>query len=184
MNWCENCALRLYNTKNHNLQGIGNPWAGNCIVVSNVDGSAYKHGDMSFSKQVEVIKETIIPSTGVEDSNLFIVPLIRCNENISCKLDTASYAKCLHYFAEDVEKYDFKHIMLLGTAARRFLSTDITPYLNTIVVSSNNREYAVNYSPFIKYVDERKYDVFKNQLLKWYNAIQYDNFKYYEFIKV
>ena len=60
---CDNCALRLYNTKSYNIQGIGNPFYGNCIVVPNVDYVAYKKGDMGFSTQVDVIK-SIISSTG------------------------------------------------------------------------------------------------------------------------
>ena len=46
---CDNCALRLYNTKSYNLQGIGNPFYGNCIVVPNVDYKAYKGKSMDFS---------------------------------------------------------------------------------------------------------------------------------------
>lgn len=34
--------------------------------------------------------------------------------------------------------------------------------------SSNTRFYNINYSPLIKYVNEDKYEVFKEYLLKWY----------------
>ena len=184
MNYCESCAIRLYNTKHHNLQGIGNPWNGNCIVIPNVDYDAYKFGDISFSKQVKLIKDILIPSTGVNDSNLFIIPLIRCNEYISCKLDTESYKKCLHYFANDINKYDFKHILLLGNAGRRFLNIDISSHLNDIFISKNNRYYYVNYSPFIYYMDNDKYNIFKTNLEKWYNAINFNKFDNYNIIKL
>lgn len=184
MNWCENCAIRLFNTKHHNLQGIGNPWNGKCIVIPNVDYDAYKYGDMSFSKQVKVIKDVFLPSTGVVDSDLYIVPLIRCNEHISCKLDNASYHKCLHYLAEDVKKYDFKDILLLGDAGRRFLSIDITPYLNTVFISPNNRRYVVNYSPLIGYIDQDKFEIFKRGLKIWYMSVFFDNFDNYEIKKL
>ena len=75
VNICDDCALRLYNTKSYNLQGIGNPFYGNCIVIPNVDYKAYKGKSMDFSTQVDIIKETLILSTGVEESNLYIVPL-------------------------------------------------------------------------------------------------------------
>lgn len=183
MNICEDCALRLFNTKHHNLQGIGNPFYGKCIVVPNVDYDAYKKGDMSFSKQVEVIKEVLHSSTGEVD-NLYIIPLIRCNENISCELDNISYNKCLHHFANDIRKYDFKQILLLGEAARRFLHCDITENLDTVMISPNNRFYNVNYSPLIKYVDENKFETFKHYLCKWAGCDIRDYVVYRNIIKL
>lgn len=170
-NICEDCAIRLFNSKHHNLKGIGNPYFGNCIVVPNVDYDAYKKGDMSFSKQVNIIKEVLHLSTGEGDNliDLYIVPLIRCNESISCKLDNVSYNRCLHHFANDMRKYQFKNIMLLGDAGRRFLSCDITENLDNIILSSNNKFYNINYSPLIKYVNEEKFEVFKFYLRKWYS---------------
>ena len=85
MNYCEDCVIRLFNTKHYNLQGIGNPYFGNCIIVPNVDYNAYKKGGMKFSKQVEIIK-SIISSTGELD-DLYVLPLIRCNEYVSSELN-------------------------------------------------------------------------------------------------
>lgn len=177
MTICDECPIRLFN-KNYNLRGVGNPHFGACIVVPNVDYNAYKKGDMSFSNQVEIIK-SVIPSTGELD-DLYIVPLLRCNEHVSCEVDDASYNRCLRYFARDVSTYDFKYILLLGDAARRFLHCDISSNLDTIVISQNQRFYNVNYSPLIKYVDEEKFEVFKTYLRKWYytvknKAIEYTN---------
>lgn len=179
MNYCTNCAIRLYNNKHYNLQGIGNPFNGKCIVVPNVDYNAYKFGNMSFSNQVETIIQSL-PSTGDVLSNLYIVPLIRCNETISCELDFDSYSKCIKYFAKDVKEFDFQDILLLGDAGRRFFNCNITSFLDTIIVSNNNRRYFVNYSPFIKYIDETKFNVFRDNLNKWYNAVftkDYTNYK-------
>ena len=44
MNICDDCPIRLFNSKHYNLQGIANPYFGNCIVVPNVDYNAYKKG--------------------------------------------------------------------------------------------------------------------------------------------
>ena len=162
---CDTCALRLYNIKSYNLQGIGNPFYGNCIVVPNVDYKAYKGKSMNFSAQVEIIKNVIIPLTGVEESNFYIVPLIRCNEQISCELDRDSYIRCLTYFSEDVCKYDFKNILFLGTAARRFLNVNINEHLCDVFLSENGRRYFVNYSPLVQYVDEKLFDTFKSNLI-------------------
>ena len=175
---CDNCALRLYNTKSYNIQGIGNPFYGNCIVVPNVDYKAYKGKSMDFSTQVEVIRNILIPFTGGEESNFYIVPLIRCNEQISCEVDNITYNKCLHWFANDIRKYDFKNILLLGTAARRFLNCNITEYLDTIMVSPNGRKYFVNYSPLVKYSDDKLFETFKEKLIHWYKCVSNGIFNY------
>lgn len=182
MSVCEDCPMRLFNTKHYNLQGIGNPYFGKCIVIPNVDYVAYKKGDIGFSKQVEIIK-SIISSTG-ELTDVFIVPFIRCNETISCELNDDIYRRCLTNFGNDVLKYDFQDILLLGEAGRRFLDCDIATYLNTIIISKNNRRYAVNYSPLVKYVDETKFAIFKAHLLTWYNSVNNKTFDWYEILKI
>ena len=119
-------------------------------------------------------------STGVVMSNLYIVPLIRCSEVVSSGLDNTSYHRCLQLFAEDVKKYDFRDILLLGEAARRFLSVEVLkPHLNKLFISQNKRRYVVNYSPFIKYTGEYHYDMFKDNFIKWFNfTIEHDYSQY------
>lgn len=174
MDICEECPIRLFNSKHYNLHGVGNPYFGNCIVVPNVDYSAYKKGSMGFSEQVKIIKEVLHLSTGERDNldnldDIYIVPLIRCNETISCELDDNSYNRCLQHFANDMRKYQFKRILLLGDAGRRFLNCDITENLNTLMVSSNNKFYNINYSPLIKYKNNKKFAIFETYLIRWYN---------------
>lgn len=181
MNICDECPIRLFN-KHHNLQGVGNPYFGNCIVVPNVDYDAYKKGDMGFSKQVEIIKE-VISSTG-ELENIYIVPLLRCNETVSYKVDDDSYNRCLNHFANDMRKYQFKRILLLGDAVRRFLHCDISNYLATLIVSKNNICYNVNYSPLIKYVDENKFEVFAHYLRQWYYMATSRDIPYNKYIQL
>ena len=182
MNYCENCVIRLFNNKHYNLQGIGNPYFGNCIIVPNVDYNAYKKGGMEFSKQVEIIK-SLISSTGELD-DLYILPLIRCNEYISCELNEDSYLKCIGYLIEDMKKYQFKNIMLLGSAGRRFLNCNISDYFDTIFISVNNRRYWVNYSPLINYTDFDKYEIFKSNLIRWYNSIKNNDFTNYKILNI
>ena len=167
MSVCEECAMRLFNTKHHNLHGIGNPYYGRLIIVPNVDYVAYKKGSMDFSSQVEIIKHCL-SSTG-EIDDLYIAPLIRCNETIACELTDDIYNRCITYFAEDIKKYNFKFIMLLGDAGRRFLNCDISNNLNTLGFSKNGRFYSVNYSPLIKYIDEEKFKDFEVYLKRWYS---------------
>lgn len=182
MNYCEDCVIRLFNNKHYNLQGIGNPYFGNCIIVPNVDYNAYKKGGMEFSKQVEIIK-SLISSTGELD-DLYVLPLIRCNEYISCELNEDSYLKCIGYLVEDMKKYQFKNIMLLGSAGRRFLNCNISDYFDTIFISINNRRYWVNYSPLINYTDSDKYEIFKSNLIRWYNSIKNNDFTNYKFLNI
>lgn len=177
-NICDDCALRLYNNKSYNLQGIGNPYKGNVIVVPNVDYKAYKGKSMDFSTQVEIIEDVLHLSTGVEESNFYVVPLIRCNEQISCEVDDATYNRCLQYFAHDVRIYNFKNILLLGNAARRFLNINLHEYLDTIIVSKNQRRYFVNYSPLVKNIDEKLFDTFRDNLIKWHNSINSNFYDY------
>ena len=182
MNYCKDCVIRLFNNKHYNLQGIGNPYFGNCIIVPNVDYNAYKKGGMEFSKQVEIIK-SLISSTGELD-DLYVLPLIRCNEYISCELNEDSYLKCIGYLVEDMKKYQFKNIMLLGSAGRRFLNCNISDYFDTIFISVNNRRYWVNYSPLINYTDSDKYEIFKSNLIRWYNSIKNNDFTNYKILNI
>ncbi len=168
---CDNCPLRLYNTKNHKLEGIGNPFNGRCIVVPNVDYPAYKGESMSFSSQVSIIRDTLSSFTGEVLNNLYILPLIRCNETIGCEVDENIYSRCIEYFKEDVKKYNFKHILLLGDAARRFFNISIYNIIDCVLVSRNNRYYSVNYSPLVKNVNGDLGNAFENNLKQWYGDI-------------
>ena len=96
MNVCEQCPLRLFNNKGYNLQGIGNTWSGNALVLPNVDYKAYKKQDMSFSSQVEVV--STILSTGGLEANLYVIPLLRCNENFDIEITDKIINRCLTYF--------------------------------------------------------------------------------------
>lgn len=182
INICDRCPMRLYNTKGYNISGVGNALYGNCIVVPNVDYPAYKGQDMSFSNQVKIITD-ILSSTGELDK-VYIVPLIRCNENISCQINKDVINNCLHYFIEDIKKYNFNKILLLGNAARRFLNCDITENLNVMCISNNRKFYGVSYSPLIKYTNEEKFNVFKDKLLHWYNCVIDNHFNGYIFKRI
>ena len=63
--------------------------------------------------------------------------------------------------------------MLCGDAARRILNIDdINPYLDTVVCDSKTkRRYFVNYSPLVKYTNDKLFESFKSHLIKYYNSI-------------
>lgn len=176
MTVCYNCPLRLFNKKGHNINGIGNIWSGNALVLPNVDKDAYKKQNMSFSNQVKVLQQ-ILPTGGLE-LNLYITPLIRCNEHFDIEITPQIVSRCLTYFDSIVNVHKIENIMLCGDAARRFLNIDnLEPYLNTIICDRNSRrKYFVNYSPLVK---DKYFDTFKKYLRKYYKSIisgMYDNY--------
>lgn len=182
INPCDNCPLRLFNSKCHNLQGVGNPFMGKLIILPNVDYDAYKHKDMSFSKQVEVLMQHI-SFTG-ELAETYIVPLIRCNESLGCDINDDIIRNCQRYLAEDVKTYDFKHIMLCGSAVERFLHGSIYRLTDSIVVSGNNRRYYSNYSPLIKYVDKDKFNTFIIKVNDFLYSASNKDYSKYNIIKL
>lgn len=64
--------------------------------------------------------------------------------------------------------------MLLGDAAKFWLNIDnISSYTDSVVCDSKTRTiYNVSYSPFVKYIDDAKFEDFKSHLIKWYNSIK------------
>lgn len=169
---CNKCPLRMFNNKCYNLQPIGNPLYGNAIVVPNVDYNAYKNKGMSFSKYVEVIKD-IISSTGELD-DYYVIPLIRCRLTKECPVNNEILTNCSAYFVREIAKYKLRHVMLLGDAAKFWLNIDnIGSYTDSVICDSKTRTiYNVSYSPFVKYIDDNKFEDFKGHLIKWYNSIK------------
>ena len=156
---CNKCPLRMFNNKCYNLQPTGNPLYGNAIVVPNVDYNAYKNKGMSFSKYVEVIKD-IISSTGELD-DYYVIPLIRCRLAKECPVNS------------EILRYKLRHVMLLGDAAKFWLNIDnISSYTDSVICDSKTRTiYNVSYSPFVKYIDDSKFEDFKSHLMEWYIRI-------------
>jgi hypothetical protein len=120
---------------------------------------------------VSIIRDTLSSFTGEVLNNLYILPLIRCNETIGCEVDENIYSRCIEYFKEDVKKYNFKHILLLGDAARRFFNISIYNIIDCVLVSRNNRYYSVDYSPLVKNVNSDLGNTFENNLKQWYGDI-------------
>ena len=164
--FCENCPLRLYNTKGYCLSGVGDPYHGNLIVIPNVDYKGYKAQDISFSNQVKIITD-VISSTGVLEK-VYIVPLIRCNETISCEVDQTIINRCINWTNRDITIYEFKRILLLGSAVDRILHSTVK-YTIDKYISGKQFLIETNYSPLIKYTNDELYKVFKSKLISWYN---------------
>lgn len=182
--YCKECPLRMFNDKCFNLEGVGNALFGKLIVVPNVDYNAYRNRGMSFSKYVEIIKEVLNSSTGGCYEDYFIVPLIRCNLTEKCPVNKDIIRRCINYTIKDIIDNNSVKILLLGDAAKYYLNIDsIEAHINKLYVIRDSftiRGYSVNYSPFVKYIDDDKYKEFCNHLIKWYNADKDNNYNGYE----
>lgn len=169
MKHCEDCPLRLFNNKHYNLQGIGNYWCDKLIIVPNVDYNAYKKGNLTYSEQVSIIK-SILSFTGELEINCAILPLIRCNEDIGCKVNNDIISNCIRYLMKDLAKFNWHNILVCGNAWDRLFNRSITYDFDKAIYSPRNkRVYVGNYNPLVKYVDDNKFEIFKNRLLEWYN---------------
>ena len=173
-NNCQECALRLFNKKGYCISGCGNPLSGRMIVVPNVDYKAYKNVNLSFGSQVDIIKEY------VDINDVYIVPLIRCNETISCDVNADIINRCLYYLGVDLIKYDITDVLLLGSAVVRFFGISIKEIINKLIISSRNRRYTGSYSPLIQFVNDDKFKEFVEHLQNWYISSKYNNFNNYE----
>lgn len=174
MNLCKDCALRLFNNNRHNISGTGNKYYGNLVVIPNVDYETYKNKDLDYSHQLEIIKDILnISSTGGLEQNLYFVPLIRCNENLGCKADDDIIKRCSKYLTEGIRIYNFRKILLCGSAAKYYLNIDsIEDNLNKVFLDTvNKRRYFVNYSPLVKYKDDKKFEQFKYYLNKYHYSV-------------
>lgn len=178
---CDNCALKIFNPKHYNLQGIGNPFYGNLIVIPNVDYNAYKHNDITYSSQVKLLYDTF--STGELQELVFIVPLIRCNELVTTKIDDNSFKICLTHLFNDIQKYNIKRILLLGDSSAKLLNITIKDNLNNAFLSSDNKLYFVNYSPLVYYKSDEKFNIFKEYMNRWINMIKEKDYSNYNIIR-
>lgn len=179
-NLCEQCALRLFNDKCHNLCGVGNKNSGSLIIVPNVDYDAYKRRDMTFSRYVQIIQECISSTGGLD--NVYIVPLIRCKTTDKCPINNDIINRCFTYTLNGIKRYDFNKIMLLGISSELFGFQSITEHINKLYLV-NSRVYSVCYSPLIKFIDNVKFEVFKDCLSRWINSNKYNNYNGYEVIR-
>lgn len=177
---CKTCAIRLFNEKCYNIAGIGNPFSGNMIIISNIDDKAYKTNDLSFSEQINIMKN-VIPSTGVVDilELCYITPLIKCRES-NCEADEHSLQCCIKNLANEFIKNKPNNVLVTGSAVNRFLNCSIHEYIDKYIVSKNNIKYFVNYSPLIKFNNNNKFEIFKHYFEQWIVAVKYNYFNNYE----
>lgn len=177
---CSECPLRLYNTKGHNINGVGNTNYGNMIILPSVDREAYKHQNFTFEQMIVKLNDLSVLSTGVEILQYcYITPFIKCKIASSIILDDQIVKRCKENLKEEIIKYRPVNFLLLGKdVMSHFLQYSINP--NKMFVDVCNRRWFNNYSPGITLYDQDKAKVFENGFVKWLNAIQNNNFSNYE----
>lgn len=165
---CNCCPLRLFNSKHYNLKGYGNAWSDKLVIIPNVDYGAYKKGSLSYSEQLNILMS--ITSTGELAAKCYVLPLIRCNEDIGCKVNDEIVSNCLRYLSKDIKTYDWHNILVCGNAWERMFHRSVVADFDKAVYSPRNRRvYIGNYNPLIKYIDDNKFEVFKNRFIEWLN---------------
>lgn len=183
-NVCDNCPLRLFNSKHYNFNGVGNPYSGNVIILPEVDYDAYKLKDLSKGQMIKII-EYCLSSTGEVTENIFVTSLLRCNKNISSyPIEEDIIRNCFNHTINEFRKYNFRNVLLLGDTAKFMLSvTNIHNNDNNVFVSKNNKNYVVSYNPLIKYIDYNKFRIFKNDINRWYHSCISNDFSTYNLVR-
>lgn len=174
MNRCDECPMKVANPKGYCFDAVGNPAFGRLIVVPCVDKSAYKHGDMTFSDFVEIIRDALYPLTGGLDG-FMVAPMIRCMPTKEVPVDQYIAQRCIAYSFRDIRVNKLKKVIFLGDAARYMNFRNIKSSANTIFMM-HGVGYSVSYSPLVKNTDRKMYLDFVEQLRNWYSASKYNNY--------
>lgn len=171
-NQCKDCALRLFNK--NKIVGRGNPNYGIVIVIPSVDKNAIKHEDITFDEMVQDLIDVIRSSTGGVQllDWVYVTALVKCAESKRCPISEDIQDKCFSEFVDEYNKYATRAILMLGKNTYQMFNdlnnaryTNGKPFCNCFRAIS----WGWNYSPAIKYYDEKKYEQFKSVLLNWFN---------------
>lgn len=176
INVCDNCPLRLYNTKRHNFPGVGDMYSNVCILVPSVDYDAYKAKDFEQSEHVKIIKSIISP-TGELD--WYIAPYVRCyNMGNTISIDIVN--RCYEHFKEI--QSNFTDILVCGEVVN-YIGFILRNVVGSAVRLKSGVRLYFNYSPLVKYADSDKFEVFKENLIKFRNAVTYKDASQFKWMR-
>lgn len=179
---CDECPMKICNPKGYCLNAIGNPAFQRLIVVPCVDKSAYKHGDMTFSDYVEIIRDALFPLTGGLDGYM-VAPMVRCMPTSDIPINDDIIYRCAPYIIKDIKDNNIKKVIFLGESSRMMNIQNIRSASDVIYVK-NGIGYSVSYSPLTKKVDYKLYLEFVRQLREWYSASKFNNYNGMRIIKI
>ena len=178
---CDDCALRLFNSKGHNIQGIGTALYGNMIVLPYIDKSAYKLQRLDYSKLVSILCDSSMGELPINYA--YITSIIKCRETINLEMTDDIRNRCITYLTKEVIEFKPRTILCLGNAAHQLFNVPVSKLIDKIIVS-NGIIYFFNYSPGVAKYDADKFEEFKQHYAKYYGAIKNKNYYGYEIIKV
>lgn len=172
---CKDCPLRLFNTKGYPIKGKGTTVYGNIIIIPTIDKNAYKNQDITFDAMVQDMIDIIHSSTGGQLLDFcYITSLVKCTGNKRCPITPDIADKCFEHFIKEFNSIPIKHVLFLGKNTLQNLSDINAERIRTGRNYCNCRkirDYSWNYSPGVKYYDDKKFEIFKQALIDWYNYI-------------
>lgn len=184
-NICNDCALRLFNTKGHNIHGVGNAHYGNMIIMAYVDKESYKAQNYSFSKGVQMLNNHCISSTGELITNYcYITPAIKCKIPITFEIGNDIIKRCTYILCREITQYNIRLVMLIGSANKLFGCSPIGD-INIVHVTRNlSKDGFIYYfhlpNVFYGNPTEELIKTFNDGFSNWYNAIKTFNFNNYK----
>lgn len=186
---CQDCPMRLFHPKHYKIDGFGQPYYGKLIVIPGIDNSCHNADTIEIDKQVQIVLDCLVPetpSTGERRNlDIYIVPFIRCAQTKENILNEDIIRSCKKHLADDIKKYNFKDILLLGDAVKYlFDNCNIKDYVDKAIITNNNRRYVFNYSPFTKFTNEDLYNEFRNNITKWYDIVSLNRLNTYTYIHI
>lgn len=165
--YCHKCPLKLLKCKHHNLQGIGNIFSQNVIIISNVDYNATKTNDLKDDKQVREIISTL-SSTGGGIEDCYIVPIVRCPENKEIPINKTIVEQCSKYLWDELKKDVPINVIFLGTSYQNLNLINID-FANYIYTRHTDLSSGIIYTYTYSILNKHYKDDVKKVLIDWYN---------------
>ena len=170
---CEYCMLRLYNSsRGRSYYGVLH--YGNLAIIP--------HNDKKLMREML----SIASSTGDGHSNFAIAPMIQCSKlpNDNEMVSNNIYNDCFHATLIKHSLWEAKNILLCGLQAIRcFYSADNVEPFAGFHLKTGSKHIVCTYSPRVKYVDESKFEKFKEHLKTWYNCSITNDWSVYDFVE-
>lgn len=171
VNPCEKCPLRLFADKGYPIKGSGNKAYGNIIVLPTIDKNAYKKQDITFDNMVTILQESIFVNTSYNLLDFcYVTTLVKCTENKSCPVTSEIKLNCFDLFIEEIRNVPIRNMLFLGKQTYS-LFINIQKYRiehNMRFITCNIPNAFWNFSPGIKFYDDKKFDMFEKELIQWF----------------
>lgn len=172
---CQDCALRLFNTKGHNIIGEGCTQYGNVIIIPYIDKDAYRRQDITFDNGVKIVKDIITEECNEDILNwCYFTSLIKCNETTKCPVNDNILRRCFTHLIKEFNDIKPKNVLMLGTDTPAKVN-DLNFYnysTHRPFIDVKGINFSWNYSPYVKYYNKERFNLFKSSLIEWFNQVK------------